>query len=281
MAASKTMYSTRDQIPRLPLPQLENTMRGYLEAVAPMLSERALQRTQLLAQQFMAGEGQALQSELERLESESETSWVAGFWDTMYLEARSPVPVDWNPAFQLRPDPLSGHLDQAQRAARLTHEATRVHQEISSGIFPADFEGADTPLHMLQHESLFASARVPRIGRDVLVQAPRSQHVVVLVRGHIYRLNVFSATDSTLLSEKLLISEMRHILKDSANRDLGPNLGLLTALNRDEWAKRHSELKSEAQSRALLVRHSFLLILQRFVTLIFFHFRIASNQLCL
>lgn len=50
-------------------------------------------------------------------------SWVEGFWDAMYLEARSSVPCDWNPSFVLRDDPAAaGPLPRYERASRFIYQ---------------------------------------------------------------------------------------------------------------------------------------------------------------
>jgi hypothetical protein len=78
---------------------------------------------------------------------------------------------------------------QAQRAARLAHEALQTHRAIASETFPPDFEGA-APLHMRQHAGLFGSARIPRPGRDELVGPSGARHIAVLCRGHVWSVEV-------------------------------------------------------------------------------------------
>jgi Choline/Carnitine o-acyltransferase len=47
------------------------------------------------------------QQELDALaqETNGKSSWLAGFWSTMYQELRDPVPVNVNPGFVLKVDP--------------------------------------------------------------------------------------------------------------------------------------------------------------------------------
>ncbi len=43
---------------------------------------------------FINGEARKLQKELLQLDEESPTSWLEGWWDTMYLTIRDPLPIN-------------------------------------------------------------------------------------------------------------------------------------------------------------------------------------------
>jgi carnitine O-acetyltransferase len=81
------------------VPSLEETVARYAEYVAPLVSEAEAAHARALAEEFARGEGRALQSELLALDRESPTSWLEGWWDTMYLTIRDPLPVNVNPFF--------------------------------------------------------------------------------------------------------------------------------------------------------------------------------------
>ena len=63
-----------------------------------------------LVSKFVA-EGEGLHEELARIKQENaEGSWVSGFWETMYLEDRSPLPINTNPFFVF--NKFEGETDQ-------------------------------------------------------------------------------------------------------------------------------------------------------------------------
>jgi hypothetical protein len=195
--------------------------------------------------------GPRLHEELQRLALESPTSWIEGFWDAMYLEARSSVAVDWNPAFVLRRDAAAAPpLAQLERAARLAHLALLARRAIADESFPPDVEGAH-PLHMRQHVRLFASARIPRLGRDAIVGPARSSHIAVLANGHIYAVDVLAAGGAPV-SQADLRARFAEVHRDAWSRAQGPRMGLLTTLDRDRWAGLRSLLLSDPRSQRLL-----------------------------
>jgi carnitine O-acetyltransferase len=100
---------------RLPVPSLEQTVARYAEYVAPLVSEGEASRARAVAEEFARGEGRALQGELLALDRESPTSWLEGWWDTMYLTIRDPLPVNVNPFFimQYYPPPLCAECSRA------------------------------------------------------------------------------------------------------------------------------------------------------------------------
>jgi carnitine O-acetyltransferase len=254
-----TMWSTRDAVPRLPLPTLSSTLSGYLEAVQPFLSPQLFLATQAAVEDFAMLEGPRLHADLARLDAESPTSWIEGFWDAMYLEARSSVAVDWNPSFVLRPEE-GVKLTQTQRAARLAHEALHVHRAIATQTFPPDMEGS-APLHMRQHVGLFGSARIPRVGRDELVGPSGATHIAVLCRGHIFAVEALEPGSLHPLSEATLAARFAHVQREAQSGSSGPSLGLLCALERDEWAKlRESMVKDPRAQRVLTLVDSALFV---------------------
>lgn len=103
------MWKYESNLPRLPVPHLQDTARKYLEYVAPLVSTQQLEHTAKLVDEFINGEAKALQEDLQRLDKESPTSWLEGFWDTMYLTIRDPLPINVNPYFILNDDPLRTH----------------------------------------------------------------------------------------------------------------------------------------------------------------------------
>lgn len=154
--------------------------------------------------------------------------------DDRYLEARSSIPVDWNPSFVLHPEPHANHYQKYQRLARLIYHSVGIHLDLLSGTFPPDFEGT-VPLHMQQHKKLFGTARIAKYGRDEIPTFHSSRHIVVFAAGHVYRLQVLEQ-DGTRVSQAKLAENLARIQENANAAAVGPNLSYLTALERDDWA---------------------------------------------
>ena len=100
-------------LPRLPLPDLNVTMAKYLESLKHLLSDEDYNIAERDAAAFLENEGRSLHAELKERNRMStlqqlNTSWCRPFWDKMYLSGRYPVPINSNPFFHLKPDPVHG-----------------------------------------------------------------------------------------------------------------------------------------------------------------------------
>jgi len=68
-------FAKDDVLPKLPVPELKDTIRKYLESVRPHVDAAAFQKTQAIAKEFENGVGVKLHRLLlER--AQKETNWV-------------------------------------------------------------------------------------------------------------------------------------------------------------------------------------------------------------
>ncbi|XP_077391467.1 carnitine O-palmitoyltransferase 2, mitochondrial isoform X2 [Festucalex cinctus] len=252
-------------LPRLPVPKLEDTIRRYLAAQQPLLDEQQFRHTEKLAQDFLAGEGKKLQEELLAQDKQNKhTSYISGPWFDMYLSAREPVVLNFNPFVSLNDDPRSEYNQQLVRASNLVCSSVRFMKTLRAGLLePEVFHLApsrsDTdafkklirwapaslawygayalkayPLDMSQYFRLFNSTRVPSPGRDRLVTDPAGRHLLVMRKGNMY---VFDVLDrhGNMVPPARIRDNLSRILSDDAPAPDFP-LGSLTAENRDVWA---------------------------------------------
>jgi carnitine O-acetyltransferase len=87
---AKYDYLEHPELPRLPVPELKNTLNKYLNTVECLLTKEEFEETKKVVENFSKGKGPELDEELRELAKKAPTSWLAGFWDTMYLELRCP-----------------------------------------------------------------------------------------------------------------------------------------------------------------------------------------------
>ncbi|KAL6064077.1 carnitine O-acetyltransferase yat1 [Balamuthia mandrillaris] len=261
-------FELAEQVPRLPIPALEETAKRYLEYLAPLVSKEQLERTRGYVEDFIkpGGEGQALQEELKRLDKESPTSWLEGWWDAGYLEYRVPNFVHVNPFFLFKPSAVP--VSQVELAARLTLASAHFYQKIVSGTLSPDKE-KDKPLCMTQYGRFFASCRVPRPGRCAMYTFPRQRHIAVCSRGYFFVLDIFQDEELRVpVSVEALSSALEQVL--SHTRALGTSnncpeasIGALTADQRDSWAATRAKMVSSStiNQRSLELLDSALFVL--------------------
>nr|XP_061790273.1 carnitine O-palmitoyltransferase 2, mitochondrial-like [Nerophis lumbriciformis] len=267
-------------LPRLPIPKLEDTIRRYLAAQQPLLDEQQFRETEKVAQDFLAGEGKRLHQELVAQDKKNKhTSYISGPWFDMYLSAREPLVLNFNPFMSLAPDPESERNEQLARAANLTCSAVRFLKTLRAGLLEpevyhlersrarsdafkklvrwapaslawyASFAAGAFPLDMSQYFRLFNSTRVPRAGRDELVTEPDGRHLLVMRKGHMYVFDVLDR-DGNAVAPARVRDNLSWILSDETPAPAFPP-GALTTENRDVWAGLREKLLAAGNEETL------------------------------
>ncbi|XP_019727372.1 carnitine O-palmitoyltransferase 2, mitochondrial [Hippocampus comes] len=267
-------------LPRLPVPKLEDTIRRYLAAQRPLLDDRQYSNTEKVAQDFLAGEGRRLQEELLTQDRKNKhTSYISGPWFDMYLSARDPVVLNFNPFMSFNDDPKREYNQQLVRAGNMVCSAVRFMKTLRAGllepeVFHLDPARSDTdafkklirwaparlawygaymvnayPLDMSQYFRLFNSTRLPRPGRDRLFTDPAGRHLLVMRKGNMYVFDVLDR-DGNMLPPAQIRDNLSHILSDATPPPDFP-LGALTTENRDVWAGLRDKLVAGGNGEAL------------------------------
>ena len=96
-------------LPRLPVPQLNETLERYLRSVQPLVSAAEYKEHKKLVEDFGLGAnrsvGRQLQDELLKQEFVNVMgraypySYIEAWWDKMYLGGRYPNPINVNPGY--------------------------------------------------------------------------------------------------------------------------------------------------------------------------------------
>lgn len=71
-------FGAQDKLPKLPIPELENSARKYLEALKPLQSPREHAETKHAVSEFLREEGPDLQEKLKRY-AQGKTSYIEQF----------------------------------------------------------------------------------------------------------------------------------------------------------------------------------------------------------
>ncbi|KAM9809270.1 choline O-acetyltransferase [Syngnathus typhle] len=258
-------------VPKLPLPELKETLDTYLRCMKHLLSEERFQETQRAVRRFGApgGVGELLQRKLvERREEKA--NWVYEYWlNDMYLNNRLALPVNSSPAMVFPRQTFEAPFDSLRFAANLISGILEYKSLLDAGTLPVDYargQLAGTPLCMEQYYRMFSAYRLPGRERDVLVvhdgsAVPEAGHIIVACKNQFFVLDV--VINSRRLNKQDLLSQLEKIIKMADDEDeRQPPIGLLTSDGRTEWAESHRELFRESTNRNSLdlMEHSLCLV---------------------
>ncbi|XP_050529275.1 carnitine O-palmitoyltransferase 2, mitochondrial isoform X2 [Daktulosphaira vitifoliae] len=264
-----TMHFQRS-LPRLPIPELNLTCQRYLRAQKPLLSVNDYSKTKAIVDDFEKNEGQKLQSMLkEKNNLNKNTSYITADWSNMYLSDRTPLPINYNPILVFKHVHQS-YNSQLLRSTNLLISSLRFFKSLQSNllepeIFHLNPKKSDTsrfktlmkyipetvswygaylfnayPLDMSQYSSLFRSTRIPMVNKDILHKNDSSKHIVIMRRGHFYKIDVLDEKGN-ILSPGLLLSRLQYILNQNVSPSNHP-VGILTTSERNNWAHLRNHL---------------------------------------
>jgi carnitine O-acetyltransferase len=242
-------YQLQEQLPRLPIPDLDSTADKFLHWVKPILTEAEYAQTESAVREFVqAGDdGEKLQQALiDWSRQDKVENWLEPFWDDLYLKNRVPIAVNISPCFSFR----DLGMRQLEGAATLIRATLEFKKAVDAETLPVEFELTE-PLCMMQYKRIFSTERVPGVERDELrspLSENRSLHseatyVVVMHQGNLYRMDVIDS-DGNPLATNQIQHGLRAIV--DASEQAGPNseaLGALTGMERPKWARAREELR--------------------------------------
>src|ERR1039457_4154960 len=196
---SPLTFGNEDRLPRVPLPTLEESCGRFLEWCGPLLTadERAAAETAVASFLRPDGPARQLHAALEQYDAaDGVHSWLDAFWPYRYLGRRDRIALHAN-FFFLFEDSGQG---QVERAAGLVAAAVDYKLLIDEQLLPPAVQRG-WPLSMEQNKYLFSATRIPGPVQDG-VRTPysedwpgpsRERHIVVFVRGNMFRLDVIGS----------------------------------------------------------------------------------------
>ncbi|EFP80930.2 uncharacterized protein PGTG_07182 [Puccinia graminis f. sp. tritici CRL 75-36-700-3] len=256
------------ELPRLPVPPLEQSANLYLRSIVPVLLqssgadfEKEYERRQVWASQLCApgGLGQRLQDRLIDIDRNSPNNWLDdNYWMKLaYHSARSPLPVNSNwwillkhdrdiPAAVIESVPETGRFTdwQLRRAATLIHRFMIFKEMLDrQEIIPDSSRAARWQRHWML-DSLYGITRIPNKPHDHLnIPKRTARHILILARGHIYSLDIL-APDHSLLPAKQIEASLWSIVNHVTLHAAAAPIGSLTGLDRDQWTDAREHLLS-------------------------------------
>lgn len=241
METSALTFGNEDQLPRVPLPELETTCERFLQWCAPLLTEEELAQTRKSVAEFLEPDSPAhtLHAALRAYNDEpGVASWLDTFWPYRYLGRRDRIALNANFFFLFEP---TGQT-QLGRAAGLVAAALHYKQQIDRETLPPVLQRG-RPLSMEQNKYLFSGTRIPGAVQDS-ARTPYTEqwpgpsterHIVVFHRGRMFRLDVLG-TDGRPHAPAEITAALAGITEGAAEAAPGSSVGHLTTMARAEWA---------------------------------------------
>ncbi len=245
-------FSYLGTLPRVPLPELQDSLTRFEQWCAPLLTEEELEQTREAIAEFACpgGPGAILQTVLNAYDQQPDVhSWLDKFWPARYLGRRVPVSINANFIMAFRQQPLT----QIQRAALLVGGGVRYKQLLDQELIPPATQ-RDKLLCMVQNKYLFSATRIPGEIHDI-AKAPYSKtepgpsqarHILVIHKHQLFRLDVI-ASDGRAHGLNELEAALQNILDAFPDRlPTQESVGYLTTLPRTDWARVRGELLAES-----------------------------------
>ncbi|EKM83245.1 hypothetical protein AGABI1DRAFT_111693 [Agaricus bisporus var. burnettii JB137-S8] len=251
---SNKTFAYQEQLPKLPIPSLEDTCRRYLKALEALQDEREHAVTKAAVQEFLEGDGPRIHQNLIEW-AKDKASYIEEFWYESYLSHSDPVVLALNPYFILENDPTPDRGSQVPRAASLIVSSLGFIHDLRNGILEPDAVRG-TALDMDQYPRLFGTARIPTDRGCRMEVYPDSKHIVVLRRGQFYWFDVLDEDNLPLMTEREILRNLQAIVSDADN--LQPSevarkaIGVLSTENRKVWSGLRKLLQQDRNNAGCL-----------------------------
>ncbi|MEA1939879.1 MAG: choline/carnitine O-acyltransferase [Candidatus Caldatribacteriota bacterium] len=236
------MYFYQKSLPKLPLPILDQTCQKLMNWSKIMLSEDEIKLTRDAINNFQStrGVGPILQNHLRDLSKDPKlNNWLEPFWSESYLCNPSPLPTGGNVTFVLDKNPKIKHLLLPEFLTSLIITLFKFNDLILTESLDIDYQRKQ-PLCMSQYKTLLSTTRIPGKIKDFHLTEANTSHVIIIHKGHYYRLNVLNNSRKILSYNTLYQNLMAIINTPKTINRLA--LGDLTALPRRKWAHLRNHL---------------------------------------
>lgn len=243
-------YAAQDNLPKLPIPELESTLKKYCDALLPLQTSREQEDTKAAAKEFLENDGKELHERLKKYAT-GKSSYIEQFWYDSFLNFDNPVVLNLNPFFLLEDDPTPARNNQVTRAASLVISALSFVRAVRKEELPPDTLRG-TPLDMYQYSRLFGTARVPTENGCMIGQDSSAKHMVVMCKGQFYWFDVLDDNNDLIMTEKDVVQNLQVIVEDAEQIPIQEAakaaVGVLSTENRKIWSGLRDVLTREEES---------------------------------
>lgn len=252
--AKGDLFKYQNQLPKLPVPTLEETSQKYLGTVKPLLSPQQFESTTAIVEEFVrpGGQGEVLQKRLEAF-AEGKDNWLAEFWDDYaYMSYRDPVVPYVSYFFNHKDVNNAVGRNQLYKATLLAYYTTQFLVEVENETLePEIIKG--NPYCMNAFHYMFNNSRVPAAGSDITKLYPSAEHryFLVALNNNFYKVYHHHKNGQPLSKAELYKQLLYLVNLVNPRVPRGEGVGALTSLNRDEYLKTYNEMLASPVNAAL------------------------------
>lgn len=252
-------FQNDSNLPKLPVPTLELTLRRYLSSVEPLVSSEEYLHARKFVEEFLIdGSGNCLQSLLVK-KMKNENSWIDEWWlRYAYLKFRSPLmpllntagPFGSNNPGGAWPVPVENG-EHFKYVSHFVYQLMLFWKALRTQQLRADESKSGTKFSMHQFRKLFNTTRIPMTGEDRIQALWQTEdegsvptHAIAMRNGHIFRFEPINDATGLPRSTTEIEWMLRKVCELADSQPEGPGIGALTRDFRDTWADNRHYLMS-------------------------------------
>lgn len=251
-SAKGETYKLQSQLPKLPVPELQETAAKYIKSIEPFLNQQQLQDSKAKIEDFIkpGGVGEELQQRLNSF-AKNKDNWLAEFWDDYaYLSYRDPVVPFVSYFFSHKDVKSVVGQDQLLKATLIAYYTIEFAEQVQNeALQPEVIKG--NPFCMNAFKYMFNNSRVPAEGSDVTqhYDANANRFFIVVYKNNFYKVPTHNEQGQRLTKGEIY-SYLQQVKNDPTPKGLP--VGALTSLNRDEWLSAYNNLLKSPINEASL-----------------------------
>lgn len=233
-----------DQLPRQPIPDLDQTMKDHLENVIHFAADEEEAETLRDEIATLIAPGGTAREIYDRLAKEAADANIEN-WSSEYL--LKAIHLNWRQGVAYSSFMLLQHEgktphSQAERAAIIAMVAQDYKEALERGEVQGGWMFEAPQCNHLQ-EWMFNSVREPALGCDISRKYRAGDHLAVFKSGRLFRVPL-KKDDGTRLSLEEIKDAIQNVIiqANTDGTDKDSWAGILTTDNRDSWAKNRQSL---------------------------------------
>lgn len=239
---NNTMGCYKRLLPKLPLPNLNETLEVWYASVAPLLTHEQQEKTKADMRTFRTGIGCIAQAGLREYDK-TVVNYTTESWNEKYLKTREPLHLkdSWVGISTSKPT----HAPLEQLAIRIAgeREFRRLIQREALSPFYMGNKSVPVIVCMDQMKRLHGVSRLPGKDEDVMRLTLNSHHVILMIREQMFKIT-FEKEDGRALSHEEIYRQIV-AAKAAAQMSAEPAVGRLTALPRNDLYPLYNDLKAQ------------------------------------
>lgn len=249
-SSSGQLYKFQDNLPSLPVPKLNDTLKLYKESIKPLYpngenDSEFIKYSKIIDDFGNSNDGLQLQSKLENF-SIDKRNWLSTFWDNYaYLDYRDPVSPFVSYFFSHKDlNNLIGK-NQIIKSTVLTLKVLEFMKYIETETLEPELI-KNSPFCMESFKWMFNNCRIPGKSSDYNLKFnfKENRFMIVISNGYIYKLQTHNLKTDEILNFNEIFNGLNEILLNSIKRGKSINpIGILTSSNRDIWYSNFEKLK--------------------------------------